>query len=130
VCLPIAPYILLSAQVYLATVTHAQQQIASPCVKVFTRFSENVLYFYRPHSTSVVGANFCGCIFFYPCSEKIIKNSEKIKKFDSYWCLFEKSGKNQDKGKNCVICLFCAFFPSSFVFTLLRYVSTRLSQPL
>jgi hypothetical protein len=99
VCLPIAPYILLSAQVYLATVTHAQQQIASPCVKVFTRFSENVLYFYRPHSTSVVGANFCGCIFFYPCSEKIIKNSEKIKKFDSYWCLFEKSGKNQEKEK-------------------------------
>jgi hypothetical protein len=63
VCLPIAPHILLSAQVYLATVTHAQQQIASPClvssklpkkiqenkekklVKVFARFLENVLYF-------------------------------------------------------------------------------------
>jgi hypothetical protein len=32
VCLPIAPHILLSAQVHLATVTHAQQQIASPCL--------------------------------------------------------------------------------------------------
>jgi hypothetical protein len=31
VCLPIAPHIVLSAQVHLATVTHAQQQIASPC---------------------------------------------------------------------------------------------------
>jgi hypothetical protein len=98
VCLTIAPQIFLSGQVHLATVTHAQQQIASPClvssklpkefrkikkkiVKVFARFSEKVLYFYRPHPTSVVGANFCGCIFFYPCSEKIIK---KIKKFDSY----------------------------------------------
>jgi hypothetical protein len=86
VCLPIAPHILLSAQVHLATVTHAQQQIASPClvssklpknsgkqkkiVKVFARFSENVLYFCRPHPTSVIGANFCGYIFFYPCSEK------------------------------------------------------------
>jgi hypothetical protein len=89
VCLPIAPHILLSAQVHLATVTHTQQQIASPClvssklpkkfwkkkiVKVFARFSENVLYFWRPHPTSVVGANFCGCIFFDPYSEK---NKEK-----------------------------------------------------
>jgi hypothetical protein len=32
VCLPIPPHIVLSAQVYLATVTHAQQQIASPCL--------------------------------------------------------------------------------------------------
>jgi hypothetical protein len=32
VCLPIAPRILLSAQVHLATVTHAQQHIASPCL--------------------------------------------------------------------------------------------------
>jgi hypothetical protein len=42
--------------------------------------------------------------------------------------------KNQEKilekEKNRVICLFCAFFQSSFVFTLLRYVSTRLSQQL
>jgi hypothetical protein len=97
VCLPIAPHILLSAQVYLATVTHAQQQIASPClvssklskkfkkikkknVKVFARFSENVLYFCRPHPSSVIGVNFCGCIFFDPCSEKNKKNGEKIKK--------------------------------------------------
>jgi hypothetical protein len=29
-CLPKAPHIVLSAQVHLATVTHAQQQIASP----------------------------------------------------------------------------------------------------
>jgi hypothetical protein len=80
VCLPIAPHILLSAQVRLATVTHAQQHIASPylvssklpkkfmkikkkIVKVFARFLENVLFFSRPHPTSVVGANFCGCIF-------------------------------------------------------------------
>jgi hypothetical protein len=75
VCLPIAPNILLSAQVHLATVTHAQQQIASPCfvssklpkkfrkikkkiVKVFARFSENMVYFCRPHPTSVVGPIF------------------------------------------------------------------------
>jgi hypothetical protein len=32
-----------------------------------------VLYFCRPHPTSVVGADLCGCIFFYPFSEKIIK---------------------------------------------------------
>jgi hypothetical protein len=30
VCLPVAPHILLSAQVHLATVIHAQQQIVSP----------------------------------------------------------------------------------------------------
>jgi hypothetical protein len=94
VCLPIAPHILLSAQVHLATVTHAQQQIASPhlvssklpknsgkqgkkIVKVFARFLENVLYFCRPHTTSVVGANFCGCIFFHPCSER---NKKIVKK--------------------------------------------------
>jgi hypothetical protein len=94
VCLPIAPYILLSAQVHLATVTQAQQQIASPClvssklpkkiqenkeknVNVFARFSENMLYFYRPHPTSVVGANFCGCFFFDRCSEK---NKKIVKK--------------------------------------------------
>jgi hypothetical protein len=97
VCLPIAPHILLSAQFHLATVIHAQQQIASPClvssklpkkfrkikkkiVKVFACFLENVLYFYRSHPTSVIGANFCGCIFCDPCSEKNIKNCEKIKK--------------------------------------------------
>jgi hypothetical protein len=94
VCLSIAPHILLLAQVHLATVTHAQQQIVSPLwlcpvrfhqncqknqenkekiIKVFARFLENVLYFCRPHPTSVVGANFCGCIFFDPCSEKNIK---------------------------------------------------------
>jgi hypothetical protein len=39
----------------------------------FARFSENVLYFCIPHPTSVVGANFYGCIFFYPCLEKNIK---------------------------------------------------------
>jgi hypothetical protein len=89
-CLPIAPQILLSAQFHLATVIHAQQQIASPylvslklpkkfrkikekIVKVFARFLENVLYFCRPHPTSVIGANFCGCIFCDPCSEKHIK---------------------------------------------------------
>jgi hypothetical protein len=44
---------------------------------VFARFSENVLYFCRPHPTLVVGVNFCGCIFCDPCSEKNIKNSEK-----------------------------------------------------
>jgi hypothetical protein len=32
VSLPIAPHILLSAQFHLATVIHAQQQIASPCL--------------------------------------------------------------------------------------------------
>jgi hypothetical protein len=42
-------------------------------LKGFARFSKNVLYFYRPHPTSVVGANFCSCIFFDPCSVKNIK---------------------------------------------------------
>jgi hypothetical protein len=60
------------------------QENKEKIVKVFARILENVLYFYRPHPTSVVGANFYGCIFFYACSEKIIKNSEKVKKFDSY----------------------------------------------
>jgi hypothetical protein len=32
VCLPIASHILLSAQFHLATVIHAQQQIASLCL--------------------------------------------------------------------------------------------------
>jgi hypothetical protein len=59
-----------------------------------------VLYFCRPHPTSVVGANFCGCIFFDPRSEKNVKNSEKIKKIDSYYCLLENSGKNSGKMKN------------------------------
>jgi hypothetical protein len=98
--------------------------------KVFARFLENVLYFCRAHPTSVVGANFFGCIFFYPCSEKIIKKSEKIKKFDSYQCLLKNQGKIQKKGKIRVICLFYAFFPSSFAFTLLGYVLTRHSQQL
>jgi hypothetical protein len=36
VCLPIAPHILLSAQVHLAIVTQAQQQIVSPlCFALF-----------------------------------------------------------------------------------------------
>jgi hypothetical protein len=46
-------------------------------IKAFARFSENVLFFCRPHPTSVVGANFCGCIFCDPCSEKNIKKIMK-----------------------------------------------------
>jgi hypothetical protein len=62
-----------------------QENKEKKIVKVFARFPENVLYFCRPHPTSVIGANFCGCTFCDPCSEKNIKkNSEKIKKFDSY----------------------------------------------
>jgi hypothetical protein len=53
------------------------QENKEKIVKVFARFSENVVYFCRPHPTSVVAANFCGCIFFYPCSEKIIKKIVK-----------------------------------------------------
>jgi hypothetical protein len=75
--------------------------------------------------------NFCGCIFFDPCSEKNKKNGEKIKKV---WFLpvsfGKKQGKIQEKGKFTVSCVFRALFPSSFVFTLLRYVSTCLSQQL
>jgi hypothetical protein len=56
------------------------RKIKKKIAKVFARFSENVLYFYRAHPTSVVGANFCSCIIFYPCSKKNIKNSEKNKK--------------------------------------------------
>jgi hypothetical protein len=39
----------------------------------FARFSKNLLNFYRPHLISVVVANFCGYIFYDPCSEKNIK---------------------------------------------------------
>jgi hypothetical protein len=56
-----------------------QENKEKKIVKVFARFSENVLYFCRPHPTSVVGANFCGCIFFDPCSEKNIKKNSKKK---------------------------------------------------
>jgi hypothetical protein len=57
------------------------RKIKKKIAKLFARFSENVLYFYRAHPTLVVGANICGSIFFYPCSEKNIKkNSEKNKK--------------------------------------------------
>jgi hypothetical protein len=54
-----------------------------------------VLYFCRPHPTSVLGANFCGCIFFDHCLEKIIKNSEKIKK--KVWFLLVPFGKIREK---------------------------------
>jgi hypothetical protein len=57
------------------------RKIKKKIVKVFARVLENMLYFYRPHPSSVIGGNFCGCIFCDPCSEKNIKkNSEKIKK--------------------------------------------------
>jgi hypothetical protein len=36
-----------------------------------------VLYFCRPHPTSALGANFCGCIFVDPCSEKNKKIAKK-----------------------------------------------------
>jgi hypothetical protein len=61
-----------------------QENKEKKIVNVFARFSDNVLFFCRQHPTSVVGANFYGCIFCDPCSEKNIKNNEKIKKFDSY----------------------------------------------
>jgi hypothetical protein len=69
-------------------------------VKVLARFLENVLYFCRPHPTSVVGVNFCGWIFFILVQRKIQKNSEKIKKIDSYKCLLENSEENSGKRKN------------------------------
>jgi hypothetical protein len=56
-----------------------------------------VLYFCRPHPTLVVGANFCGCIFFYSFSEKNIKNSEKIKKKLILLVPFEKFRKKFKK---------------------------------
>jgi hypothetical protein len=56
------------------------RKIKKKNVNVFARFSENLLYFYRPHPTSVVGANFCGYIFCDPCSEKNIKKIAKNKK--------------------------------------------------
>jgi hypothetical protein len=49
------------------------KKIKKKIVKDFASFLENVLFFCRPHPTSVVGANFCGCIFCDPCSEKNIK---------------------------------------------------------
>jgi hypothetical protein len=60
------------------------RKIKKKNIKVFARFSENMLYFCRPHPTSAVGANFCGCIFFGPCSEKNKKIVKKNKKFDFY----------------------------------------------
>jgi hypothetical protein len=53
------------------------QENKEKIIKVFARVSENVLYFCRPHPTLVVGANFCGCIFFDPCSEKNMKIVKK-----------------------------------------------------
>jgi len=57
-------------------------------VKGFARFSENVLFFCRPHNTSVVGANFCGSIFCDPCSEK---NKKKLIPTSTFW---KKKKKN------------------------------------
>jgi hypothetical protein len=68
--------------------------------------------------------------FIDPCSEKNIKNGEKIKNLIPTSAFWKKQGKIQEKGKIRAICLFCEFFPSSFVFNLLHYVSTRLSQHL
>jgi hypothetical protein len=68
--------------------------------------------------------------FFDPCSEKSIKKVKKLKSLIPTSAFWKNQGKIQEKGKIRVICLFCAFFPSYFVFTLLRYVSTRLSQQL
>jgi hypothetical protein len=100
-------------------------------VKVFARFRENMLYSCRPHPTSVVGVNFCGGIFFDPCSEKNKKNSEKkLKSLIPTIAFWKNQGKIQEKGKFRVISLLYAFFPPSFVITLLRYVSTCLSQQL
>jgi hypothetical protein len=45
----------------------------------------------------------------------------------AFW---KNQGKIQENVNFWVICMFCVFLPSSFVFTLLRYVSTRLSQQL
>jgi hypothetical protein len=104
------------------------RKIKKKIVKVFARFSENVLHFCRPRPTSVVGAYFCGCIFFYPCSEKNIKKVKKnLIPTSAFWKIPRKI---QEKEKIRTICLFYEFFPSSFVFTLLRYVLTRLSQHL
>jgi hypothetical protein len=50
-----------------------QENKEKKIIKAFAHFSENVIFFCRPHPTSVVGANFCGCIFCDPCSEKNIK---------------------------------------------------------
>jgi hypothetical protein len=87
-----------------------------------------MLYFCRPHPTSVVGANFSGCIFFIHVQRK--KNSEKLKSLIPTSAFCKNQGKIQAKGKIQAICLFCEFFPSSFVVTSLRNVSTRLSQHL
>jgi uncharacterized membrane protein YbaN (DUF454 family) len=69
--------------------------------------------------------------FFDPCSEKKIKkNSEKLQSLIPTSAFWKNQGKIQEKGKIRAICLFYEFFPSSFVVTSLRNVSTRLSQHL
>jgi hypothetical protein len=60
--------------------------------------------------------------------KKIVK--KKFKSLIPTIAFWKNQGKIQEKGKFWVICLFCAFFPPSFVVTLLRYVSTCLSQQL
>jgi hypothetical protein len=75
-------------------ITKKIQKNKEKIIKVFARFLENVLYFCRSHSTSVIGANFCGCIFCDPCSEKNIKNSKKYKKV---WFLHVPIGKIREK---------------------------------
>jgi hypothetical protein len=74
------------------------QENKEKIIKVFARVLENVLYFCRPHPILVVGANFCGCIFFDPCSEKNMKNSEKIKKNRFLLLPFEKFRKKEKFG--------------------------------
>jgi hypothetical protein len=60
-----------------------------------------MLYFCRTHPTSVVGANFCGCIFFDPCSDKIIKKIvKKIKSLIPTSAFWKNQGKILKKEKS------------------------------
>jgi hypothetical protein len=126
VCLPIAPHILLSTQVHLATVTDAQQQIASPCLvssklpkkfkKIKKKNCQSFCTLFRERAVFLQTTSHlsCRCQFFWLYlflslfRENYKKNSEKIKKFDCYKCLLEKSGKNSGKRKNpCYLLVLC-----------------------
>jgi hypothetical protein len=55
-------------------------KIKKKIVKALARFSENLLFFCRPHLISVLGETCCSFYFVASCVEKNIKKSYKKEK--------------------------------------------------